>query len=1055
MLTLAVPRPRLAGFRARRQDSRVPTGRFVGDPLEVLQAALAGRYRLDRLVGEGGMGVVYHAHDLKHDRAVAIKVLRPGVAALLGPERFLREIGIAAQLRHPHIVPLYDSGEAEGLLYYVMPYVSGETLRARLDRDGRLPPDEAVAITRQIASALAHAHARGVIHRDIKPTNVLLSEGFALVADFGIARAISTPSGAEISSVGLPIGTPRYMSPEQAMGSPGVDGRSDLYSLGCVLHEMLLGVSPRDHPAPDREGRQSPARQVPAELTAVLERCLALDPARRYASAEDLLTGLGGPTAVRPRARRLAVAVVTLALTALAAWAIARSGALGGFGSAAPLDTTRYAVFPFEQAAGAPAYPADVTLRNALARWSGISVVGGVEVGEALKSAGTQPLDRALANRIATRLGAGRIVRGQIVLSGDSVQVEALVFDTRQNVVLVGRTVRVPKSLTGAELVIPGLADSLLFRGAMPVEHFYAPAGTRSVAALWEFIRGRDAVGRWDLAAADSGFGRALSLDSAFARSALWLAQVRMWQSQPARTWRASATRALSGAAALGTRDSALAAVLEQAAEGDYARACPGWLELTRKWPGEFPVWYGAANCLGRDGGVLRSPLSPSGWTFRSSYQQVQLAWRKAFGLLPAIYRDYRGGGLGSSSWLLWTSPTRARAGSAIAPDTGLFLSYPSWDGDSLAFFPRRLAEFTQAKVLRPGSVREAVTRQRLAFYDLATEWASADPQNVEAREAVALALWSLGNPSAIDSVRATRAAARSPSDRVRLGVSEVLMRILGAASDPVQVRLARAIADSVLALRGAAPDIDPWDLATVAALTGRAAASAQLIRLASPRTMWQLPPAVGSDALALLAFAALGGPLDSLRSLESHVADGIASGVESNRRDFVKREWLGRPLSLVALDVRLPSLASLENAGDYLIDAEGALARRDSATTRGLLARAAASRSGFAPAEIGFEAILPEGRLFAAMRDRKAATALLDPTLRDLLHVPLQQVSNPVGAALLTRSFAFRADLASDVKDTATARRWARAVAVLWSDADPYLKPVVERMQRLAGATP
>ena len=193
---------RLAGSPAVRHDWPAIGVNSVDNELAALQAALAGRYRVEHPVGQGGMGVVYLAHDLKHDRAVAIKVLRPGVATLLGPERFLREIGIAAQLSHPHIVPLHDSGEADGRLYYVMPFVAGNTLRERLDKGGRLPADQALHIIRQVASALSHAHGRGVIHRDIKPSNILLSEGFALVADFGLARALSRVSETEdISSV--------------------------------------------------------------------------------------------------------------------------------------------------------------------------------------------------------------------------------------------------------------------------------------------------------------------------------------------------------------------------------------------------------------------------------------------------------------------------------------------------------------------------------------------------------------------------------------------------------------------------------------------------------------------------------------------------------------------------------------------------------------------------------------------------------------------------------------------------------------------------------------
>ncbi len=212
--------------------------------LDRLAAALADRYRLDRELGQGGMATVYLAHDRKHDRDVAIKVLHPDLGAALGGERFLSEIRTTARLQHPHILPLLDSGEADGLLYYVMPLVTGETLRARLEREKQLPIDDAVLIAREVADALGYAHGLGVIHRDIKPENILLQNGHALVADFGIALAVQSAGGARMTQTGLSLGTPQYMSPEQAMGERAIDARSDIYALGAVTYEMLTGEPP-------------------------------------------------------------------------------------------------------------------------------------------------------------------------------------------------------------------------------------------------------------------------------------------------------------------------------------------------------------------------------------------------------------------------------------------------------------------------------------------------------------------------------------------------------------------------------------------------------------------------------------------------------------------------------------------------------------------------------------------------------------------------------------------------------------------------------------------
>ena len=206
-----------------------------------LQSALSDRYRLDREVGAGGMATVYLAEDVRHDRRVALKVLRPELAAVIGAERFLAEIKLTANLQHPHILPLFDSGEADGYLFYVMPFVKGETLRDKMSHERQLPVADAVRITLEVASALDYAHRQGVVHRDIKPENILLHDGSAMVADFGIALAASKASGARMTETGMSLGTPHYMSPEQAMGEREITARSDVYALGCVLYEMLVG----------------------------------------------------------------------------------------------------------------------------------------------------------------------------------------------------------------------------------------------------------------------------------------------------------------------------------------------------------------------------------------------------------------------------------------------------------------------------------------------------------------------------------------------------------------------------------------------------------------------------------------------------------------------------------------------------------------------------------------------------------------------------------------------------------------------------------------------
>jgi len=284
-------------------------------------------------IGRGAMSLVYRANDRDHARTVAVKVLRPSPEAEYDPGRFLREIQLAAGLQHPHILPVYGSGTVDGTLYYVMPYVEGESLRARLNRVGPLPVHEAIQITREVADALDYAHDRGVVHRDIKPENILLEAGHAVVADFGVALLLMRPaegslgsSGDRLTSIGMVVGTPRYMSPEQASGEGTLDGRSDLYALGCVLYEMLAGEPPFSGPTPRAtiarrfQGPPVPLRQhrpeIPPAVAAAVDKALAIEPSDRFATGAEFAAALAAAERRRGIGRAgIAVLIGSLALT--------------------------------------------------------------------------------------------------------------------------------------------------------------------------------------------------------------------------------------------------------------------------------------------------------------------------------------------------------------------------------------------------------------------------------------------------------------------------------------------------------------------------------------------------------------------------------------------------------------------------------------------------------------------------------------------------------------------------------------------------------------------
>jgi len=341
-----------AGTTSERFDA-VYEQQTVTDTAARLEPHLAERYRIQRELGEGGMATVYLAEDIRHHRKVAIKVLHPELSAVLGPERFLKEIELTANLQHPHILPLFDSGAAEGLLYYVMPYVDGESLRTRLDREHQLPVADAIRIACDVASALEYAHKRGVVHRDIKPENILLHDGRPVVADFGIALAVENAGGTRMTQTGMSLGTPNYMAPEQAMGERDITPRSDIYALGYVLYEMLVGEPPFTGPTAQaviaRVVTEEPRslvlqrKTVPPHVEAAVHTALAKIPADRFATAAQFAEALGRTDYAMPTMQRTSMRTTRRPLRHRALlvlpWAlVAIAGAAGAWGWMRPPD---------------------------------------------------------------------------------------------------------------------------------------------------------------------------------------------------------------------------------------------------------------------------------------------------------------------------------------------------------------------------------------------------------------------------------------------------------------------------------------------------------------------------------------------------------------------------------------------------------------------------------------------------------------------------------------------------------------------------------------------
>ena len=485
------------------------------------------------------MATVYLAEDLKHRRKVAVKVLRPELSAALGPERFLREIETTANLRHPHILPLYDSGEADGFLFYVMPLVEGESLRARLDREKQLPVEAALQIAREVADALSYAHTRGVIHRDIKPENILLEGGHAVVADFGIAKAVRAAGGETLTRTGTAIGTPAYMSPEQAAGEQDLDGRSDLYALACVLYEMLAGQPPftgataeilvRQHMAVDAPPITNYRPVVPAAVAAALQRALAKTPADRFNPvaqfSEALRLGEGpsptAPTVVpatpqvgwltRHRPAAFAVlGVLVLGVAGLAAY-------LRGHSATANIDSI--VVLPFENRSNDPEsdYISDgitESIGNSLTQLPGLKVIP--------TSVAFHYKGKAMtAQKVGDELRVAAVLTGRVTHRGDSLTVGVELDDVRRGKQLWGAQYnRALADLLAVQRDIASEVSQRLRSEVAGVERMITRGSTENPEAYQLYLKGNYYTSRFTRDGIDRGlsyFKQALAMDSSYA----------------------------------------------------------------------------------------------------------------------------------------------------------------------------------------------------------------------------------------------------------------------------------------------------------------------------------------------------------------------------------------------------------------------------------------------------------------------------------------------------------------------------------------------------------
>jgi serine/threonine-protein kinase len=974
---------------------------------------------------------------------------------------------------------LYDSGDADGHLFYVMPFVTGESLRDRLERDGQLPVAEALTIAREVADALDYAHRAGIVHRDIKPENILLQAGHAVVSDFGIARAISAAGARRVTATGMTVGTPDYMSPEQQAGSVQVDGRSDIYSLGCVLFEMLggrppLGVTPPEGPSAgpaqprDRLAELATLRpSIPPEVASVVGQMLAVLPLDRFQTAAELVDALAAPTGVwTPRAmaarRRRRVGMGLAIVAAIGALAVVLLPKVFGAG----LDRSLYVIAPFGHRGGAaPALlngdNCESLLYEAFTHWLDVTVVDETRVNDLRARGGFVPMTLGRALEIARQVHSGWLVWGQVWELGDSVVVRAGLYDVRRGAAEHEYTLRIAKSLEDASAKLSLLADSLLLGRARAPEAHEGAIGTRVLAAWRAYADGQDSLARWNLGAAEGLLRRALELDPGYSHAALWLAQVLEWQRQPEPAWRPYAVIAAAAGDRLGPRAATMATGLLALADGRYSQACEQYQTLVARDSLSFAGWFGLGECHARDKFVLRDSASPSGWRFRSSYRAAFEGYRRALQIAPSIHVALGDSAFSVLTRLLFTETNVYRRGFALEPDTVWFAAFASWDHDTLAFTPYPMAEALATMAAYPPNTQQAVRHNRETLRGISTGWVRAFPASAAALETNALVLETTGEiastgsaeVSALDAARSARRASRDSIQRLRLAVVET--RLLVKLQDFAE---AQALSDSLLSTWRSPTAAAAALLVGPAMLVGHAHQAAEFARVgfrdwefvAANGEAVRTAPQIASPAWRLLVYASLACPKDSITILTQRVRSLIRSYVEPSRQALIQQATLDEP-AVQSFPELGPTTSQRPSAGaNYLLAIQWALAHRDTAAVMAEFGRLQRIRNDLRPGDVAIDGTFHEAWVLLALGDTTGAVRLLDASLSALPTLGTDLIAWPPQTAGLLRAMMLRARIASWVGDAPTAAQWAGAVATLWSAADTEFKPLVDSMRAL-----
>ncbi|HEY4734932.1 MAG TPA: serine/threonine-protein kinase [Gemmatimonadaceae bacterium] len=1087
------------------------------DSIASLRTALRGHYEFERELGQGAFATVYLAQDLKHERKVAVKVLHADPTSETGELRFIREIRLLARLQHPNILPLHDSGHVEALLYYVMPYVAGETLRGRINREARLDLASACNVAREVADALAYAHGQGVIHRDIKPENILLSAGHPILADFGIARAIDLAGVRQLTQTGMGSpGTPAYMSPEQLMGDRELDGRSDTYSLGCVLYEMVVGRPPfsgkegfvrRFTEDPPRASLDR--RDAPPALDTVIATALARNQSERYQSAQEFANALSeltsansnprynareakplAPYAANPdvnatqfraplnvrtaiaeeqraqsraslwgrlrdtvRTHSTLVAASTVAVVLIGTFVASNASSLLRNAVFRPhVDTARIALVP---SSGTASIAARDQLTNAL--YAALSEWRDLPLVSDQDMAdafrsGGPPSSTRSAAALAAHAGAGRFIWAQIDAI-DSSQARVQLYDAASGTLL--RSIRFARDGDTGESA--RVVRQLLMPENRPADADGGDGRTNSFSAWRDYAGGHIALRSGLIDTAEKKFLDAATADPDFGPAWVWLAQARAWKSgSKPQDWRDDVAHGLHARSGLGDRDRFLARALSSLADKEYPDACATYARLIAADSLDFAAFYGLGQCQALDSLVVPSSSSPSRWAFRSRYSDAASAFERAVRANPSAHAILS---FDQLQRLLPIDATKTRRGTNAAGQE--FAAFPALVRDTVLFVPYPLAEFGRLSA-RQTAVQQsgALSRNLQRLLEFALDWTRDAPQSAPAFQALADVREARGEitrsdstgMSAVQAVARARLLAATPHDRIVAATSAAWLFFKQG-----EFVHATALADSVLAAPRRSIAEEAQTIIGLAALTGKLARTAELARVTTPyaSSAFNLPVPVMDAAAPFFAFAALGVCSDTTARLESRLDDQIAHSVAEDQQTQISAAVKTRPLSMLAPCTGGKASLRIPSYGaSRLIAMQQALARGDLVQVRSMLKAIGADARTQRPGDISLDIAYQYAWIRAAVGDTAGAVAQLDRTLGALPSIGAAALREPGSSAAAVRAMALRADLARARGETKERLKWGRSVAELWAHADAPLDETVRRMRSFATPT-